>query len=143
MPAAERSLCENRGPPGAVAGARAQCGRWLAPDETDILLHPPLTLVGVSIVMERERQENDSQWLKVVPRSDLHQRRAGLHLRRRWLPRLLPPDCRGPCRQDVHGGVLADAGRRPAGADRTGRRVLSSVAASALRVHFNVKLRLR
>ena len=32
----------------------------LAPDETVILLHPPLPLVGVSIVMERERQQNDS-----------------------------------------------------------------------------------
>ena len=32
----------------------------LAPDETVILLHPPLSLVGVSIVMERERQQNDS-----------------------------------------------------------------------------------
>ena len=31
-----------------------------APDETVILLHPPLPLVGVSIVMERERQQNDS-----------------------------------------------------------------------------------
>ena len=27
---------------------------------TVILLHPPLPLVGVSIVMERERQQNDS-----------------------------------------------------------------------------------
>ena len=32
----------------------------LAVDETVILLHPPLPLVGVSIVMERERQQNDS-----------------------------------------------------------------------------------
>ena len=32
----------------------------LAIDETVILLHPPLPLVGVSIVMERERQQNDS-----------------------------------------------------------------------------------
>ena len=32
----------------------------LAPDETVILLHPPLPLVGESIVMERERQQNDS-----------------------------------------------------------------------------------
>ena len=31
----------------------------LAVDETVILLHPPLPLVGVSIVMERERQQND------------------------------------------------------------------------------------
>ena len=28
-------------------------------DETVILLHPPLPLVGVSIVMERDRQQND------------------------------------------------------------------------------------
>ena len=32
----------------------------LAIGETVILLHPPLPLVGVSIVMERERQHNDS-----------------------------------------------------------------------------------
>ena len=32
----------------------------LAPDETVILLHPPLPLVSVSIVMERERQQHDS-----------------------------------------------------------------------------------
>ena len=31
-----------------------------ATDETVILLHPPLPLVGISIVMERERQQNDS-----------------------------------------------------------------------------------
>ena len=30
--------------------------------ETVILLHPPLALVGVSIAMERERQQNVSQW---------------------------------------------------------------------------------
>ena len=29
----------------------------LAPDETVILLHPPLPLAGVSIVMKRERQQ--------------------------------------------------------------------------------------
>ena len=34
--------------------------RKVAPDETLILLHPPLPLVGVSILMERERQEHDS-----------------------------------------------------------------------------------
>ena len=28
--------------------------------ETAILLHPPLPLVGVSTVMERERRQNDS-----------------------------------------------------------------------------------
>ena len=32
----------------------------LAVDETVIPLHPPLPLVGVSIAMERERQQNDS-----------------------------------------------------------------------------------
>ena len=32
----------------------------VAVDETVILLHPALPLVGVSIVMERERQQNDS-----------------------------------------------------------------------------------
>ena len=32
----------------------------LAVDETVIVLHPPLPLVGKSIVMERERQQNDS-----------------------------------------------------------------------------------
>ena len=31
-----------------------------AVDETVILLHRPLSLVGVSIVMETERQQNDS-----------------------------------------------------------------------------------
>ena len=35
-------------------------GLVAAVDETVILLHPPLPLVGVSIVMERERQQNDS-----------------------------------------------------------------------------------
>ena len=40
--------------------------RWVrrvAVDETATLLHPPLPLVGVSIVMERERQQNDSDSL--------------------------------------------------------------------------------
>ena len=32
----------------------------LAVDETAILLHPALPLVGVSIVIERERQQNNS-----------------------------------------------------------------------------------
>ena len=35
-------------------------GHCVAPDETVILLHPPLHLVGLSTVMERERQQNDS-----------------------------------------------------------------------------------
>ena len=34
--------------------ARKAC---LAPDETVVLLHPPLPLVGVLTVMERERQQ--------------------------------------------------------------------------------------
>ena len=32
----------------------------LAVDETVIMLHLPLSLVGVSVAMERERQQNDS-----------------------------------------------------------------------------------
>ena len=32
----------------------------LAVGETVVLLHPPLPLVGVSMAMERERQQNDS-----------------------------------------------------------------------------------
>ena len=41
---------------------RSPCwsARYAAVDETVILLRPPLPLVGVSIVMERERQHNDS-----------------------------------------------------------------------------------
>ena len=35
-------------------------GCRLAVDETVILLHPHLPLAGVSIVMNRERQHNDS-----------------------------------------------------------------------------------
>ena len=35
-------------------------GRRLAVDETVILLHPPLPLVGASTVTERERPRNDS-----------------------------------------------------------------------------------
>ena len=41
-----------------VAGRGAGAG--LAVGETGILLHPPLHLVGVSIAMERERQQHDS-----------------------------------------------------------------------------------
>ena len=54
----------------AVAALQARAApRWtacctntarLAIDETVILLHPPLPLVGVSIAMEREHQQNDS-----------------------------------------------------------------------------------
>ena len=48
-----------------ILDARAAMCEWYAAssltvDETVILLHPTLPLVGVSIVMERERQENDS-----------------------------------------------------------------------------------
>ena len=47
------------GPPGAGGeGVVGELDR-LAVDETVILLHPPLHLVSVSIVMERERQQND------------------------------------------------------------------------------------
>ena len=38
----------------------AQVPRQLAVGETVILLHPPLRLVGVSIVMERRCQQNDT-----------------------------------------------------------------------------------
>ena len=38
---------------------RAGATQLLAIGETFILLHPPLPLVGVSIAMERERQQND------------------------------------------------------------------------------------
>ena len=42
---------------GGVGGGRGVC---TAVDETAILLHPLLPLVGISIVMERERQQLDS-----------------------------------------------------------------------------------
>ena len=44
----------------AAAGDHADAVALLAVDETVILLHPPLPLAGVSMVMERERQQNDS-----------------------------------------------------------------------------------
>ena len=44
----------------AVALAVGDLRAGPAIDETVNLLHPPLPLVGVSIVMERERQQNDS-----------------------------------------------------------------------------------
>ena len=44
----------------AGAAARGDRRADLAVGETVILLHPPLPLVGVSIAMERERQQNDS-----------------------------------------------------------------------------------
>ena len=49
------------GEPAAVEeGGAAPMAAPLAPDETVILPHPPLPLAGVSIVMERERQQNGS-----------------------------------------------------------------------------------
>ena len=39
---------------------RFDCGVGVAVDETVILLQPPLPVAGVSIVMERGRQQNDS-----------------------------------------------------------------------------------
>ena len=47
---------------GARAFGRPPAGRpsCLAVDETVILLHPPVPLAGVSTVMDRERQQNDS-----------------------------------------------------------------------------------
>ena len=49
-------------PPGGGSAAEWRCRQRLtvAPDETVILLHPPLHVVGVSIAMERYRQQNDS-----------------------------------------------------------------------------------
>ena len=47
-------MCRPSTTPGRPGMAR------IAVDETVILLHSPLPLVGVSIVMERERQQNDS-----------------------------------------------------------------------------------
>ena len=44
-----------------VRAHQHRLGCACAVDETSvILLHPPLPLVGVSVVMERERQQNDS-----------------------------------------------------------------------------------
>ena len=52
-------------PPGLAVGLERVVGLLrpaprLAIDETVILLHPPLPLVGVPIVMERGCQQNDS-----------------------------------------------------------------------------------
>ena len=41
-------------------GLRTFCAAVIAVGETVILLHPPLPLVGVSIAMERECQQNNS-----------------------------------------------------------------------------------
>ena len=49
----------SRLPPAAAALGRVR-RRSLAADEAVILLHPPLPLVGLSIVMDRERPQNDS-----------------------------------------------------------------------------------
>ena len=43
----------------AATGLNDARGTPRAVGETVILLHPPLPLVGVSIAMERERQQND------------------------------------------------------------------------------------
>ena len=44
----------------SLAGVVLTASPGLAVGETVILLHPPLPLLGVSIGMERERQQNDS-----------------------------------------------------------------------------------
>ena len=46
-------------PPGQTGAHAGQCS-FLAVGETVIRLHPPAPLVGVSVVMERGRQQNDS-----------------------------------------------------------------------------------
>ena len=46
--------------PGCRESVLKQVRHAVAPDETVILLHPPLPLVGVSMVMERGCQQNDS-----------------------------------------------------------------------------------
>ena len=54
----------------------------LADDETVILLHASLPLAGVSIVMERERQQNDSLvngYLGASGRVEASRSRAGRH----------------------------------------------------------------
>ena len=55
---------ERRGQMTAAVRVDSTGRSWLGPPsnacETVILLHPPLPLAGVSIVMERERQQNDS-----------------------------------------------------------------------------------
>ena len=49
-----------RNPITQPATASAGIAAYIAVGETVILLHLPLPLVGVSIVMECERQQNDS-----------------------------------------------------------------------------------
>ena len=46
--------------PGCLRRARPGRRAAVAVGETVILLQPPLPLVGVSIAMRRERQQNDS-----------------------------------------------------------------------------------
>ena len=46
--------------PGRTGHFRGLAAAALAVGEAIILLHPPLLLVGASIAMERERQQNDS-----------------------------------------------------------------------------------
>ena len=58
--AAFERLCAEAEAAAAVGAAAAGSEEHLAVDETAILLHPPLPLAGVSIVMKRERQQNDS-----------------------------------------------------------------------------------
>ena len=55
--ATDLRACEASGPAGWVCEVDQP---HLAVDETVILLHPPLPLVGVSIGMERGCQQNDS-----------------------------------------------------------------------------------
>ena len=50
----------------------------LAVGETVILPHPPLPLVGVSIAMERGRQQNDRTLADGYAMPELH---VGVHLR--------------------------------------------------------------
>ena len=66
--AAAEAKLNSPAPPGArfvtlsdgSTAALVPAGCEIAPDETVILLHPPLPLVGVSIGMERGCQQNDS-----------------------------------------------------------------------------------
>ena len=44
---------------GALSAAEFDRCKVIAADETVVLLHPPPPFVGVSIAMERERQQND------------------------------------------------------------------------------------
>ena len=100
------TACEE--PP--ATGARPDPADWirlartrLAVGETVILLHPPPHLVGVSIVMERIRQQNDSLadgytrpacWIPRTVSSTLRRPAARrLCSRRRWLSCALSLHC--------------------------------------------------